>query len=211
MRLDSLFIKYVMLAIIAFTFSLGQALSLEHFDRAEIIKHKISELSISVSRYKFGEEPDDWGGPCPKYIYKFDQHGNIIETGLARVGTKFGYQYDDSKSMVSWSWENKSSGEVTYFTKDNYDEKEFREEINEREKRFNKMLASKVDFRRPLNVEISDICSTIDAEYRLKLLDSEDDLPLSFKASKTKEIGSFPKKINSPSVLYISYDYIKFD
>ncbi len=189
-------------------FTNANALDLDNFDRKSIVEHKIKELYISVSRYKLGKEPKDWGGACPIFVYKFDKNGNIVEDGLARLGNRYGFQYDQSNKLMSWSWEDKTTGELRVFKKDHFEAGVFERELASREKRLSGLIASKKDYREPRKKSISDICASIDAEYALELMKSESGLPIIYRASKIKELGSFPNgNIKSPAELYINYEY----
>jgi hypothetical protein len=187
-----------------------RAIELEYFDRETILKNKISAIHIKVFENKRGEDPKDWGIPCPVYIYKFDDRGNIIEGGLARLGSKHGYQYDDNNKLKSWSWEDKSTGEIKIFTESDFEQGVYNKELAERESELKKMILTKINYREPHEKEIIDTCANIDAIYSIKLINEKHGLPVYFKAIKNAELKTFPdNKLKSPDVLYLWYEYVR--
>jgi len=201
-------VRFLSTIVLFVIFANAKALDLDNFDRKSIVEHKIKELYISVSRYELGNQPKDWGGACPIFVYKFDRNGNIVENGLARLGSRYGFQYDKSNKLVSWSWEDKTTGELHVFKEDDFEAGVFKRELASTENRLSGLIASKKDYREPRKKSISDFCASIDAEYALILVKSKRGLPAIYKASKIRELGSFPNvKIKSPAEIYISYKY----
>ena len=174
-----------------------------------IVDHGIKEIREVTSYYERGSEPEGHEGSCMVFIYKFDRDGNILEEGLARVATTYGFVYDSNKKMTDWTWEDE---EVTHFSEVLKDKPaDFTSGLDERQARFDKMLAKKSDYRLSYEDNIVDACFSIDANYRVTLTSEKGSLPISFKATKVREIERlFKKSHSSPKELYFYYDYELF-
>ncbi len=183
---------------------------LKYFDRQMIVEHNIKEIHQLINSEKRDEANEDWYARCLIYIYEFDERGNITSSGPARVGTKYGYRYDKYNQLIDWTWEDRKTDEITYFSEVLKGEaNEFKADLHRLEKRLSAELDSKVDFRKTNEMLVSDVCSNINAYYSVEILNEEKGLPIELKLSHIKESANkiYPNDTNSPKVLYLYFDY----
>lgn len=187
---------------------------LRYFDRQMIVDNNIKEIHELINSENRKETDEDWYAACIIYIYEFDKRGNIRSSGPARVGTKYGYQYNELNQLIDWTWEDRYSDEITYFSeemKQNLDD--FKIGLKEREARIFKELDSKIDFRDNSEMLVSDTCASINAYYSVELIKENNNLPIELKLSHIKESANkiYPNETNSPKILYMYYDYKFFN
>lgn len=85
---------------------------------------------------------------------------------------------------------------------------EFQKDRVKKNTKFQKMLTSKTDFKKPYQRSIVDVCSSIDALYEVSLIKEKNGLPLEFIAKKVSELEKILKNPSkSPDVLFIRYKY----
>ena len=195
-------------------FTTATVAELKYFDRQMIVENNIKEIHELINREIRDESNEDWYAGCLIYIYEFDQRGNITSSGPARVGTKYGYRYDKHDHLIDWTWEDRNTDEITYFSeelKENADE--FKTDLIRIEKRLSTELECKFDFRKTNEMLVSDACSSINAYYSVDILSVKNDLPVELKLSHIKESANkiYPNETNSPKVLYLYYDYKFFN
>jgi len=185
----------------------------DYFDRNILVSSKISEITMTIhiaEEYSISSEEDDHS--CIVYSYKFDKKGNLISETLNRVGTDYGYVYDENNKMYDWTWRDKSSGEKTSFReelKGNPDE--FKKRLKEHEDRNSKLVASSITYTAKSIKTISDICFSLDAEYEVIHTETSGNLPAKARANKVRDLERIMKKGHkSAGVLYIYYDYKYF-
>ncbi len=186
---------------------------MEYFDRASILSSKLLELRTTISVHEKGKVINgDGSGACMAHTYRFNAKGSIVREDTDQTGTFYGYHYDDKQNLRDWSWEDKSSGELTLFSKELEGEKDtFRNGLSKTEERLSRRLSHKTDFKVASIRSISDVCFNIDAEYEIVHLKGDGGLPRSAIATLVREKRQFLKNLESPKELYIHYEYKFFE
>lgn len=188
--------------------------ALEFFERSILVNAKISEIieTIHVADRNIPVEEEE-SHSCISYIYRFDEKGNLTSETLARVGTDYGFVYDQNNKLYDWTWKNKSTGEVTSFREVLKDKpREFKQELANREARVYKHVSSSIPHSEKITRFIGDPCYGIEAEYKITHKSLSSDLPTSANAVKVRDVGRFAEKgIKSPEKLHIYYDYKYFE
>ncbi len=189
-----IFIVFILTCSVAFA-------NLSYFDKKMITENRIKEIQEIIT------ENINNDNSCTTYRYRFDSSGNIISEDLLRTGTIYGYHYDTKGKIKDWSWKDKESGEVSFFSEIYETEPEkFITDLLEKENRLKKLFDNKVLLSETTTRKITDICANIDGVYSVKLLEKENSLPAIFEATLEKN----GEHTQSPQKLYIIYKYDYF-
>ena len=192
----------IIIPIILTLISSTASADLLYFNRQIIIGNGIKELTEIIVSKPNKEDS------CTAYRYRFDRSGNIISEGLARTSTIYRYHYDASGKIKDWSWKDKTSGEITYFSKVYETEPDnFANGLREITANHKKLLEKKIVFTETTTRKISDVCANIDAFYSILLKEEENGLPKIIEATLKKD-GDHSQ---SPQKLYIIYKYVYFE
>jgi len=187
---------------------------LDYFDRNILVSSKISAISetVHIDDKNVVTNEKDYHS-CRTYSYRFNRKGSVISETLSRVGTDYGFVYDDNENLQDWTWKNKSSGKIISFKEELKNKpEEFKKELRERKARVEKYVTTSVPFAGKLVRTISDSCFSIEAEYEIAHKKSFNGLPNSAQAEKIRDVGRFLRKgFKSPQKLYISYRYEYFE
>ena len=200
---------FKLVVFISFLFVSAQLMAqdLDLFDREIIVNSKIKSIYEIISEYKLGDEPEDSGGPCVVYYYKFDPNGNIVEHGLGRISVTYGFQYGKDGRLVSWSWDY-HEGERIVFTENNYEHGNFKEELQRNQSYFDRILSTKKPLGKTYLKEIRDVCANYDGQYAVRILKESNSLPIHLKAVLKAKLGELNiGSIKTPEILYVSYQY----
>jgi hypothetical protein len=199
---------FLFLVLFNLSFNSLSQQNLKYFDRKMIVKYKIKSIWEGVYTEL---RTDKEGQPCPNVYYTFDMRGNILTYGLGRVGTIYGFKYNDKNEMVDFYWKNRSSGEIemSYSEKYGNDSAKIKEELKSSDSRFKEMLGFKKSYENDWSYGVSDVCAWINAEYKITVVKESNDLPSVLEGKFIKEFDEFqsPKKPMSPDQIYIYYDY----
>lgn len=147
--------------------------------------------------------------PCIVWTYLFDKHGNKVREDLNRTGTYYGYIYNESSELIDWTWEDKRTGEITFFSKE-LPSKEFEEsliELNESKKEINKKFLKISD---KASYIIADTCFSINAIYEIENIMESSELPshaIARKISEAKPSEHGFGNFDSLELLYFYFDY----